>query len=84
MASSSGAIQYENDPLFDMEEDDHEVISDRDIPECKGVPCHLWTTKCVSLYNSNGIAMEEGICHSVKSDLIFGSTGLLGDMHVAV
>jgi hypothetical protein len=48
------------------------------------VPRHLWTTKCVSLYNDNGIAVEEGICHSIKSNLIVGSTGPLGDTHVVV
>jgi hypothetical protein len=40
--------------------------------------------KCVSLHNCDGIAVGEGICHSVKSDLVLGSTGPLGDMHVAV
>jgi hypothetical protein len=84
MASSRGAIPYENDPVSDTEEDVQEVISDRDIPECEGVPRHLWTTKCVSLHNSDGIVLGEGICHSVKSDLVVGSTGPLGDTHVAV
>ena len=82
MASSSNAIPCGNDLVF--EEDVPEVISDRDIPECEGVLRHLWTTKCVSLYNSDGIALGEGICHSIKSDLVVGSTGPLGDTHVAV
>jgi hypothetical protein len=38
----------------------------------------------VSLYNDDGIVVGEGICHSVKLDLVVGSTGPLGDMHVAV
>jgi hypothetical protein len=84
MASSSGVVGYDNDPLSDMEEEVYELFSDRDIPECEGVPQHLWTTKCVSLHNCDGIAVGEGICHSVKSDLVLGSTGLLGDAHVAV
>ena len=84
MASSSGAIPCGNDPVSDIEEDVPEVISDQDIPECKGVPHHLWTTKCVSLHNSDGFALEEEICHSVKSDLVVGSIGPLGDTHVAV
>jgi hypothetical protein len=84
MASSSGFIRYENDPLFDIEEDVQEVLSDRDIPECEGVPRHLWTTKCVSLHNSDGIAIGEGICHNVKSNLVVRSTGPLGDTHLAV
>ena len=79
MASSSGAIPHENDPLSGVEEDGQEVLSDQDIPECEDVPCHLWTTKCVSLYNSNCFALGEGICQNVKFDLVVGSTGLLGD-----
>jgi hypothetical protein len=83
MASSSCIIGSDNDPLSDMEEEVHEVFSDRDIPECEGVPRHLWT-KCVSLHNCDRIAVGEGICHSVKSDQVLGSTGPLGDTHVAV
>jgi hypothetical protein len=48
------------------------------------MPRHLWTTECVSLYNDNRIAMGEGICHSVKSNLVVGSTGPLGDTHALV
>ena len=84
MVSSSGTIPYGNDLVSDMEENVQEVISNRDILECKDVPRHLWTTKCVSLYNSDGTALEKGICHSVKSDLVVGSTRPLGDTHVVV
>ena len=84
MASSNSAIPCGNDSVFDVEEDVPEVISDRDIPEYEGVLRHLWTTKCVSLHNSDGIALREGICHSVKSDLVVGSMGPLGDTHMAV
>ena len=38
----------------------------------------------MSLYNDNRIVMEEGICHSIKSDLVVGSTGPLEDTHVVV
>jgi hypothetical protein len=48
------------------------------------VPRHLWTTKCVSLHNDNGIAIGEGICHSVHFNLVVGSNGPLGDTHVVV
>jgi hypothetical protein len=67
-----------------MEEEVQYVISDRDILEYEGVPRHLWTTKCMSLYNDNRIAMEEGICHSVKSVLVVESTKPLRNTHVAV
>jgi hypothetical protein len=67
-----------------MEEDVQEVLSNRDILECDVMPHHLWTTKCMSLYNSDCIAVGKGICYSVKSDLVVGSTGPLGDTHVVV
>jgi hypothetical protein len=38
----------------------------------------------VSLHNDNGIGVEEGICHCVKSDLVVGSIGPLEDKHVVV
>ena len=62
MASSSGAISCGNDLVSDIEEDVPEVISNQDTPKCKGVPCHLWITKCVSSHNSDGIALGERIC----------------------
>jgi hypothetical protein len=48
------------------------------------VPRHLWTTKCISLYNNSGVAVAKGICHSISSNLIIGTTGPLGDTHVTV
>ena len=54
------------------------------IPECKGLPCWLWNTKCVTLYNKEGVLVGEGTSHSVNSDLVLGTIGLLGDSHVAV
>jgi hypothetical protein len=51
------------------------VICDRDIPECKGVPRHLRMTKYVSLHNDNIVAVVEGICHNVSSNLIIGTLG---------
>ena len=54
------------------------------IPECKGLPCRLWNTKCVTLYNDEGLLVGEGTCHSVNSDLVFGAIGPLEDTHVVV
>jgi hypothetical protein len=48
------------------------------------VPRHLWTAKCVSLHIDDGITLGEWICDSVKSDLVVGSMGPLGNIHVAV
>jgi hypothetical protein len=84
MASASIFNQANVDVASDIEDEVPFVISHRDIPECEGVPCHLWMTKCVSLHNEYGVAVGEGICHSVKSDLVVGSNGPLGDTHVVV
>jgi hypothetical protein len=38
----------------------------------------------MSLHNENRDAMEEGICHRVKSDLVVRNNRPLSDIHVAV
>ena len=55
-----------------------------EIPECDGLPRRLWNTKCVTPYNEEGKLVGEGMCHSVKSDLVVGTNGPLGDSHVAI
>ena len=55
-----------------------------EIPECEGLPRWLWNTKCVILYNEEGRLVGEGMCHSVKSDLVVGANGPLGKSHVAI
>ncbi len=54
------------------------------IPECEGLPRRQWNTKCVTLYNNEGILVGEGTCHSVNSDLVLGANGPLANTHVAV
>ena len=54
------------------------------IPDCEGLPRRLWNTKCVTLYNEEGRLVGEGMCHSVKSDLVVGTNGPLGDSHVEI
>ena len=54
------------------------------IQECEGLPRQLWNTKCVTLYNDEGLLVGEGTCHSVNSDLVLGATSPLGDTYVAV
>ena len=34
--------------------------------------------------NEEGKLVGEGMCHSVKSDLVVGANGPLGDSHVAI
>lgn len=70
MASSSVIGGIKNDPLLDSEEKIQNVIFVRNIRKCKGVSCHSWTTKCVSLHHDNEILVVEGICHSIKSELV--------------
>ena len=38
----------------------------------------------MSLYNEYSVAVGEGVCHSIKSDLVVGSKSPLVDTHVAV
>ena len=54
------------------------------IPQCEGIPRRNWTGKCVVLQNANGAAVAEGICHNVSSNVVIGSSGPLGNSHVAV
>ena len=54
------------------------------IPECEGLPRRLWNTKCIMLYNEEGVLVGEGTCHSMNSDLVLGAIGSLGDSHIAV
>jgi hypothetical protein len=48
MASSSINVSDEINIHYDSKQDVQEVIIDCNIPECKGVFCHIWMTKCVS------------------------------------
>jgi hypothetical protein len=84
MASSSIYLGDDDNTIFEVEVEFQELVFDCGIPKCKGVPCELWTIRCISLYNDNRLGVIEGICHSVKSNLIIGSTRLFGDTHVVV
>ena len=55
-----------------------------EIPQCERLPRRLWNTKCVTFYNEEGKLVGEGMCHSVKSDLVVGAKGSLDDSHVAI
>ena len=83
-----GAMSVSGMPLeaVDDSEDKFEVLEGMHvgIPECECLPRRLWNTKCVTLYNDEGLLVGEGTCHSVNSDLVLGATGPLGDSHVAV
>ena len=72
--------------MGDSSEDEIENVESVsvEIPECEGLPRRLWNTKCVTLYNAEGRLVGEGMNHSVKSDLVVGANGPLGDSHVAI
>ena len=54
------------------------------LPLCEGIPWRLWVGKCMVLYKNDGVHVARGICRNVSFDIIIGTTGLLGDSHVAV
>ena len=54
------------------------------LPQCEGLPRSEWISKCVILHNPFGTPVARGICVSISSDLVVGSAGPLGDLHVAV
>ena len=72
--------------MADSSEDEAEDLDSVsvEIPECEGLPRRLWNTKCVTLYNEDEKLVGKGMCHSVKSDLVVGANGPLGDSHVAI
>ena len=81
MASSLAA-----DNFMEFSDNDFPVVEEVNVsvPECEGIPRHLWSTRCVTLYNEEDVLVGEGTCHSVNSDLVLGANGPLGDTHVAV
>ena len=71
-----------------MDESSDDDVQDAEpttpVPDCEGLPRRLWISKCVQLYNADGKLVGEGTCHCVKSNLVIGANGPLGDTHVAV
>ena len=53
-------------------------------PLCEGILRWLWVGKCVVLYKNDGVPVARGICRNISSDVVIGTTGPLGDSHVAV
>ena len=59
-------------------------MDDSIILQCEGIPRWNWTGNCVVLQNASGAIVAERICRNVSSDVVIGSSGPLGDSHVAV
>ena len=53
-------------------------------PLCDGTPRRLWVGKCMVLHRADGFPIVKGICRNVSSDVVVGSSGLLGDNRVAI
>ena len=59
-------------------------MEDSSISICEGIPRKNWVGKCVLLHNATSVSVASSICRNVSSDAVIGSSGPLGDTHVAV
>ena len=80
---NSTAMQVDMADSSENEVDNVKSVS-VEIPEYEGLPRQLWNTKQMTLYNEEGKLVWEGMCHSVKSDLVVGANSPLSDSHVAI
>ena len=80
---NSKAVQADMEDSSGDEVEDLESVS-VEIPQYEGLPRRLLNTKCVTLYSEEGKLVGEGMCHSVKSDLVVGTNGPLCDSHIAI
>ena len=72
--------------MMDFSNDEVQVLQEMsvDIQDCEGIPRRMWNTKCVKLYNVDGVLVGEGTIHNVNSELVLGASGPLGDAYVPV
>ena len=66
------------------EQNELNIAEDTSIPICEGIPRKNWVGKIVLLHNATGVSVASGIYRNVSSDVVIGSSGPLGDTHVAV
>ena len=76
------AIAYSTSSEDDV--DDVSIPEETMAPLCDGTPRRLWVGKCVVLHRADGFPIARGICRNVCSDVVVGSTGPLGESHVAI
>ena len=55
-----------------------------DLLEFLVIPPRLWVGKTVSLHNSSGVCIAEGLVRNLRSNAIVGSAGPFGDSQVFV
>ena len=72
--------------MMDFSDDEVQVLQEMsvDVSDCEEIPRRMWNTKCVKLYNVDGVLVGEGTIHSVGFELVLGASGPLGDAHVSV
>ena len=76
------AIAYSTSSEDDV--DDVSIPEETTAPLCDGTPRRLWVGKCVVLHRADGFPIARGICRNVSSDVVVGSSGPLGESHVAI
>ena len=76
------AIAYSTSSEDDV--DDVSIPEETTAPLCDGTPRRLWVGKCMVLHRADGFPIARGICRNVCSDVVVGSTGPLGESHVAI
>ena len=76
------AIAYSTSSEDDV--DDVSILEETTAPLCDGTPRRLWVGKCVVLHRADGFPIARGICRNVSSDIVIGSSGPLGESHVAI
>ena len=64
--------------------DDVSIPEETMAPLCDGTPRRLWVGKCVVLHRADGFPIARGICRNVSFDVVVGSSGPLGESHVAI
>ena len=64
--------------------DDVSIPEETTAPLCDGTPRRLWVGKCVVFHRADGFPIARGICRNVSSDVVVGSSGPLGESHVAI
>ena len=73
--------------FYSSSDDDRDGVSIPDEPMpplYEGIPRRLWVGKCVVLYKNDKVPVARGICCNISFDVVIGTTGPLGDSHVAV
>ena len=72
--------------MMEFSDDEVQVLQQMsvDVPDCERIPRRMWNTKCIKLYNVDGVLVGEGTIHNVDSELVLGASGPLGDAHMSM